>query len=102
MSTTIDWMFIFATEGCSPDEHRMRMQTPEGEMTVVGVPDHEAACRVAKAAVDDGVQFIELCGDFGSEGCTKVLEAVEHRVPVGYVSYFPEEWDKLMRLFGEA
>ena len=98
----VDWMFIFATEGCCADTHRMSMATPGGQMTVVGVNDHDEACRVAKAAADDGIGFIELCGDFGADGCRKVLEAVEHRVPVGYVSYFPEEWDKLMRLFGEV
>jgi Family of unknown function (DUF6506) len=97
--STFDWTFIFATEGCSASKHRMTMDTPQGKMTVVGVSTHEEGCQVAKAAVEEEkVDFIDLCGDFGPEGCQRVLEAVDHRVPVGYVTYFPEEMEKLQRV----
>ncbi len=94
--STFDWMFVFATEGCPAGQHHMAMDTPQGKMTVVGVSNQEEGCMVARAAVEEeNVDFIELCDDFGPEGCRKVLEAVDHRVPVGYVAYFPEEMEKL-------
>ena len=39
-----------------------------------------------------------LCGDFGEDGRRRVIEAVDGELPVGYVTYLPEEavWvDKL-------
>ena len=39
-----------------------------------------------------------LCGDFGEDGRRRVIDAVDGELPVGYVTYLPEEavWvDKL-------
>ncbi len=56
---------------------------------------------MARAAVDGGdVDFIELCGAFGEEGCRSVIDAVGNRVPVGYVTYFPGDAERVDALFG--
>lgn len=99
----IDFLFIFRTDGCDPSLHRTVIDTPEGNVTTVGVDSVDQACAVAAEALADGTaHFIELCGDFGEEGCRRVIAAVDGRLPVGYVAYFPEEAEKLDRVFEAA
>lgn len=68
---------------------------------VVGVKDFSQALLAAKKLLDEGIDFIELCGDFGEAGCREVIAAVGGQVPVGYVTYLPEEAEKMKRLFPE-
>jgi hypothetical protein len=99
----IDFLFIFRTDGCDPTVHRAMIDSPEGDVTVVGVDSVDTACAVAAEALAAGTpHFIELCGDFGEEGCRRVMAAVDGRLPVGYVTFFPEEEAKLDRLFAGA
>jgi hypothetical protein len=99
----IDYLFMFRADTCDPDKHRAVIATPEGDVTIVGVPTLEQACRVAAAAAMAGTaDFIELCGDFGEDGCRRVIAAVDGRLPVGYVTYLPEELTKLDALFEKA
>ena len=99
----IDYLFMFRTDGCDATVHRREMDTPGGRVTVVGVPTVDEACRVAAQARDEGTAaFVEVCGDFGEEGCRRVMAAVDGELPVGYVTYLPEEGAKLDRLFGAA
>lgn len=71
----IDYLFIFMTPGCDPAAHRSVMDTPEGDAITVGVSDLDQACEVAAAAAVDG------------------------KLPVGYVTYFPEEQMRVDALF---
>jgi hypothetical protein len=99
----IDFLFIFRTDGCDPTVHRAVIDSPEGDVTVVGVDSVDEACAVAAGALRAGTaHFIELCGDFGQDGCRRVIAAVGGKLPVGYVTYFPEEEVKVERLFGGA
>jgi hypothetical protein len=99
----IDYLFMFRSDGCDAGVHRREMDTPDGLATVVGVPTVDEACRVAAQARDEGTaDFIELCGDFGEDGCRRVIAAVGGALPVGYVTYFPEEGEKVDRLFAEG
>lgn len=56
-------------------------------ITVVGVEHKEEAIDVARRMVDDGIQLIELCGGFGPVWSGKIIEAINHAVPVGAVTY---------------
>ena len=95
----IDYLFMFLTEGCDPAKHRAEIDTPEGNVTVVGVGSVDAACAVAAAARALGTaHFIELWGSFGEEGCRRVIAAVDEALPVGFAGYLPEERAKLDRL----
>jgi hypothetical protein len=99
----IDYLYMFRTEGCDPTVHRREMDTPLGHVTVVGVDSADQACAEAAIALANGTaHFVELCGDFGEDGCRKVIAAVGGRLPVGYVTYFPEEEVKVARLFAGA
>jgi hypothetical protein len=92
----IDYLFIFETDGCEPGAHRASIDTPGGDVTVVGVSSVDQACEVARTAREQGTaRFIELCGAFGEEGCRRVIDAVDGALPVGYVAYLPEEKPKI-------
>jgi hypothetical protein len=96
----VKYLFLFITPGCDPAVHRSVIETPEGPTTTVGTAGVGQACEVAKAAVAAGeVDFIELCGAFGEEGCKRVIDAVENKVPVGYVTYFPGDAERVDKLY---
>ena len=50
----------------------------------------------ARALAEEGIGCIELCGAFGPDGARQVIEATGGRIPVGYVTHFPEQ-DPLFR-----
>jgi hypothetical protein len=54
---------------------------------IVAVPEQAAVVQTALDLVDDGVQFIELCGGFEPMWAGRVIEATRGRVPVGTVGY---------------
>ena len=96
----IDYLYMFRTDGCDPAQHRREMDTPGGYVTVVGVDSIDQACVVAAEALEAGTaHFVEVCGDFGEDGCRRVIAAVDGRLPVGYVTYLGEEEVKVERLF---
>ena len=68
-------------------------------MMAVGVSEQAQALPVAQRMVEEGVQLIELCGGFGPIWTSRVLEAVDMRVPVGAVGYGPESIAGLAALF---
>jgi hypothetical protein len=95
-----DFMFIFQTGGCHSGTHRAELATPEGTTIVICVDTIDEACAVAASAAETGeADFIELCGAFEEDGCRAVIAAVGGKLPVGYVAYFPDEAEKLERVF---
>ncbi|OYU91693.1 MAG: hypothetical protein CFE29_02120 [Bradyrhizobiaceae bacterium PARB1] len=91
--------FIVSGAQLDPAQHRMSMISPAFEMTAIGVGEPAQAVAVAQQMVDDGIQLIELCGGFGPRWTARVLEAIQHRIPVGSVSYGPESIDGMHALF---
>jgi hypothetical protein len=79
--------FIFLSPNADPLTHRAVVETRGFKTTLVAVPDPSDAPSVAVALLAEGVQLLELCGAFGPHWTDRVLEAVQHRVPVGAVSY---------------
>ncbi len=61
-----------------------------GQAQIVGVDDLQEACAVAKKLRSEGVDCIELCGAFGPDGARAVMDATEHKLPIGYVTHLPE------------
>jgi len=89
------WAFIYKSAGCNPEVHQSVIESSKHLTLIYGVSTIEEGCILAKKIVDDGCKLIELCGGFGVEGAKQVISAVEGRVPVGYIDYFPEELEKL-------
>jgi hypothetical protein len=91
------WAFIYKSPGCDPEIHQSIIESPKHLTLIYGVKTIEEGCALAQKIVDDGCKLIELCGGFGAEGARKVIAAVEGRVPVGFIDYFPEEFEKLRK-----
>lgn len=79
--------FIFLSPDADPLKHRAVIETRGFKTTLVAVPDPSAAPAVAAALLAEGVQLVELCGAFGPLWTSRVLDATQHRVPVGAVGY---------------
>lgn len=68
---------------------------------IIGVSSVDEACAQAKKLMDEGITCVELCGAFGPEGAKKVVDATQNRLPVGYVTHFPEQDEVFNKVFGE-
>ena len=79
--------FIFVAPEGDPAEHRAWVKTPQVELLSVAAKDYEAAAVLAADLLKEGIQAIELCGGFGSVGVSKIVEAVEGKIPVGVVRF---------------
>ncbi|WP_018086084.1 DUF6506 family protein [Desulfurispora thermophila] len=79
--------FIFVAPGAQPDVHRAVVQTPEVELTVVGVNNYQAAEKITRQLVSEGIKAIELCGGFGHAGAARVARAAGEGVAVGVVRF---------------
>ena len=67
---------------------------------IIGVSNLEEACAAAKKLAANGVGCIELCGAFGENGAKKIIEATEHKIPIGYVIHLPEQKKTFEMAFG--
>lgn len=70
-------------------------------MKVVGVSHPSEGVEAAKTMVEEGVQLIELCGGFSPAWAGRIIEAIDHAVPVGVVAYGPESIDGMYHLFAD-
>lgn len=76
--------------GCNADVTHTEVRCGQNIMELYGVSNLEEACVLAKHLVDQDFEWLELCGGFHEDGCARVVEAVNDRVPVGYIDYLPE------------
>lgn len=93
--------FIVTGVGLDPAEHTTTLSSEAFRCVIVGVTTPAQAIPVAQEMVADGIQLIELCGGFGPLWTARVIEAVDHAVPVGSVGYGPEAIAGMYRLFPE-
>lgn len=81
------------------DMQRDRAVIHEGTAQIWGVSSLEEACSAAKQLQDEGIDCIELCGAFGTEGTRKMIAATQNRVPIGYVTHLPGQDALYRKLF---
>lgn len=62
-----------------------------GAAQIIGVADIEQAISTARRLLSEGVDCIELCGAFGTDGARKIVEATDNQIPIGYVTHLPEQ-----------
>ena len=79
--------FVFEAPETDPAVDRFVIERGGVRWTIVAVPEQAAVIQVARGLVDEGNQFIELCGGFEPEWVGKVIEATGGSVPVGAVGY---------------
>jgi hypothetical protein len=68
--------FIVLSPGAEPAEHRTVLETPAFDLTVVAVPNYDAAVKAAQDLHRAGIETIELCGGFGHDGAAKIAGSV--------------------------
>lgn len=81
------------------DNFEQLQGTARFHMKVVGVKSPEQGIEVARQMVRDGIQLIELCGGFSPVWAGRIIEAIDHAVPVGVVAYGPEAINGMHSLF---
>lgn len=86
------WAYIFISPGFDPHKQQSILESSQTKVKLVGIEmkRKEDVLQVARQLVKEGVQMIELCGGFGPIWVAKVLEEIQHAVPVGSVMYGPE------------
>jgi len=93
------WAFIFESPFCASEPIRTEIKYGDRRLLILGAESIEAACTLAKWAMEEkGCWLIELCGGFRPEGAQAIIAAVEGKIPVGYVDFFPEEYEKVVRM----
>ncbi len=94
------WAFIYQSPGFNSKVNVAKSMSESCEVIFVGIDVslNEDVLEIAKNLVAEGVQFIELCGGFGSLWVAKISEAIENKIPVGSVFYSPESYNKILEI----
>lgn len=92
-------LFAFLVMG-NYDSTRDRAAVHGGDTRMIGVKNLDDACGAARELLKEGVSCIELCGAFGPDGARRIIEATGGKIPVGYVTHFPEQDELFDRVFG--
>lgn len=79
--------FMFIAPETDYQHHKATITTPVAELIVIGVQNYSEAEKIAVKLIEQGVQVIELCAGFGSEGTAAVNRSIKGKVPVGVVRF---------------
>ena len=95
-----NYVYIFLGPALNPQQHCAEIKTEQLTFTAIGIDfkQKQHVIEVAKQAIANGAQMIELCGGFGPLWIAKVSEAIDGKVPVGSVAYGPEARKPLLDL----
>ena len=74
----------------------------DGVAQMIGVPNVEQACLIARRLKENGIDCIELCGAFGPHGAQAVIDATENSIPIGYVTHLPQQDALYRKVFCES
>jgi hypothetical protein len=91
--------FLVKAPGYSPHKDRSTLSSPQFTTVVIGVSDLISAMAAANEEVQAGTQLIELCGGFTQSEAAELRNNLSSNIPVGVVTYTPEQEAELARLF---
>ena len=95
------WAFIYEAAESDPVKDRFVLERGGCRSVLVPVPDYADVVQVAVQLVQEGAQFIELCGGFDDAWVRKVIEATRGAVAVGAVKFDPASAAKLARVLAD-
>ncbi|MBL1379473.1 DUF6506 family protein [Zobellella iuensis] len=72
-------------------KHHGRIKSDGFDIAVAGVRTLEEAVMAAQEMLTRRIELIELCGGFSAEEEAQIREAIQDHVPLGRVSYRPED-----------
>ncbi|PCI87819.1 MAG: hypothetical protein COB24_05210 [Hyphomicrobiales bacterium] len=87
--------YIILGDGYQAEQHRVTISSAHFSSSIICGKTIRDAILIAKQMVLDGIEVIELCGEFGQSGAFQIVNAINCKVPVGYVSFVSYEHDKL-------
>ena len=95
-----NFVYIYLGPELDPVINRSEMQSEKMKFTAIGIAFNkkQQVIDVAKQAIRDGAQMIELCGGFGPLWIARISDAINCEVPVGSVAYGPEARKPLIDL----
>lgn len=94
------WGFIYTSGDGDGSPVHVTAGSHACTLLTVGVPSTDVDPEVVEALIGEGVELIELCGAFGPDSAAAIIDVVDGRVPVGYVTYPASEAGGLHELFG--
>lgn len=95
MTKLTNYGFIILGNSYIPQTHKAIIESKDFKSTVICADNLDQAIIVAKEMVHTGIQVIELCGGFGQSGALKIINEINCKIPVGYVTFPGYEHDKL-------
>lgn len=95
MTKLTKYGYIILGDGYQAAQHRATISSPQFSSHIICAETVKEAIIIAKQMVQDGIEVIELCGEFGQSGAFQIVNAINCKVPVGYVSFAGYEHDKL-------
>ncbi|NRA88464.1 MAG: hypothetical protein HRU28_13980 [Rhizobiales bacterium] len=93
--------YIILGDAYIAEQHKATIKSDSFKSTIICTETVADAINVAKQMVADGVEVIELCGEFGQSGAFQIVNAINCKVPVGYVSFVGYEHEKLIDFLGK-
>ncbi len=95
MAELKNYGYIILGNDYDAKQHHAKISSPNFNSTVICTETVSQAIDIAQQMVNDGIEVIELCGGFGQSGAFQIVNAINCKVPVGFVSFAGYEHDKL-------
>lgn len=92
------YAFLLNSETLTPESYTGTIESDAFIANVYAVNSMEMACETSKKLVDDGVQLIDLCGDFDEEKSEGIKSYVGKPFDIAYAKYTESEMEKLSAL----
>ncbi len=94
----LKFAFIMNVAGESPKTYSKMHETSEETSLFVGTGDMDMAAELVGQLAVEGIELINLCGDFDDDITQKFIEIGKGKIRIFHADYFPEELAKLEAL----